>query len=463
MYVSKYNLVFNVNQPGRENEKILYNSLSSSVHIVNSRVSEILEDLEKKSVGSVDPMLIDFFMDNGYLYQSEEEEKKRQTDEREKYRERMNKGGLQVDLVTTYYCNLGCSYCFQDAVDMTREAKVMNVDMFEKADEVVDKLMKKEFEQPFAYYILYGGEPLLPGRKFRAIIEIIANRCRTFSTPLAIVTNGLHLSEYCDLFKDLVIGELQITVDGPAEIHNKRRKTPDGRGTYEQIMKGIEKAVEYDFPINLKIVIDQENIDSIPKLAEILDSKGWLELPDEKFKIQLAENIALFTEKKKDEKSKYMAPEEILRELFIQTKKNPSMDKLFSPFCMGVKCLYLTGAPPYPRFTKCVAIKSELAFGPDGCIYPCLAFVGFKDYSIGTYYPEEYIDEEKFQQWKNRDVETVEECEECLFKYICGGKCEPSISPEGLNMPPCPNVKEIMQIGFDYYLPKIEEKWLLKE
>ena len=36
LYASRYTMVFDVNQPGRGEEKILYNPLAGSIHIVNT-------------------------------------------------------------------------------------------------------------------------------------------------------------------------------------------------------------------------------------------------------------------------------------------------------------------------------------------------------------------------------------------------------------------------------------------
>ena len=39
-------------------------------------------------------------------------------------------------------------------------------------------------------------------------------------------------------------------------------------------------------PVNLRSVVDTENIEDIVNLAEFLDKKGWLDLPPELFKSQ---------------------------------------------------------------------------------------------------------------------------------------------------------------------------------
>jgi uncharacterized protein len=463
LYASKYTMVLDVNQPGREHEKILYNPLAGSVHIVNSSVVKLLDDIKnQRTIGEVevDDALLQFFMDKGYLYSDRAEEERKERLEFEKYRLRVQEGAFQIILTTTYQCNLKCAYCYQDAAGMSRSPLIMTPEMFDKVDEFMNRLLKERHEQ-FCYYLLYGGEPLLPGARDREIIERIAKECKMFDIPLAAVTNGVYLHEYCDLFKDLKIGEFQITVDGPPEVHDRRKRALDGKGSFERIMRGIEEAVKFEFPINFKIVIDRENIDSIPELAEIVDGKGWLDLPEDRFKIQLAENAALSCMKKVAERDNYMRPVEILKSLYKEGQRNSSVNKLFQPFCMGLRVLYLTGMPPHPRFGACSAGVLQLCFGPDGYAYPCMVHLGFPDHSIGTYYPEVEINEKELEKYQDQSTRSVEECEECDMKYVCGGRCVPSV--QTLNTSPCPDVKELIQFGFDYYLPKIEEKWLQEE
>jgi radical SAM protein with 4Fe4S-binding SPASM domain len=89
-----------------------------------------------------------------------------------------------------------------------------------------------------------------------------------------------------------------------------------------------------------------------------------------------------------------------------------------------------------------------------------MVHLGFPEYSVGTYFPDVEIKEKELQKYEAQPAHHVEECNACDLKYACGGRCVPSLL--ALNTPPCPDVKEIMQFGFDYYLPMIEEEWLQK-
>ena len=99
LYASRYTLVFDVNQPGRKDEKILYNPLAGSVHIVNTSTIKVFEDLKKKGpIGDIDPSLLQFFMDNKYVYSNKDEEEEKERLEYEKYRLRIQGGAFQIIL-----------------------------------------------------------------------------------------------------------------------------------------------------------------------------------------------------------------------------------------------------------------------------------------------------------------------------------------------------------------------------
>ena len=86
LYASKHTMVLDVNQTGREHEKILYNPLSGSVHIVNSSVVKILDLIQnKQGIDDADNGLLQFLLDQGYVYLNKAGEEKKERLEYEKF------------------------------------------------------------------------------------------------------------------------------------------------------------------------------------------------------------------------------------------------------------------------------------------------------------------------------------------------------------------------------------------
>ena len=90
------------------------------------------------------------------------------------------------------------------------------------------------------------------------------------------------------------VKEVQVTIDGPRAIHDARRPHGSGRATFERIVRGVEALVAAGVPVNLRVVADRENLPALPALARLAEEKGWLDLPERRFKTQIGRNYELF-------------------------------------------------------------------------------------------------------------------------------------------------------------------------
>ena len=103
----------------------------------------------------------------------------------------------------------------------------------------------------------YGGEPLIEFNKIVQITNEVKPLFENFSA--SIITNGYLLTpDKIEQFEELGIRQIQITLDGPEEIHNKRRPLKNGKGSFNQILRNID----YLFSVNEKIFVTiRVNID----------------------------------------------------------------------------------------------------------------------------------------------------------------------------------------------------------
>ena len=108
---------------------------------------------------------------------------------------------------------------------------------------------------------------------------------------VCFVTNGYTLEEYVPVLQSGRIREIQVTLDGTDTIHNKRRFLKDGNGTFDKIVSGIDACLQNKLNVNLRMVIDKENIENLPELAQFAIDKGWTKSPY--FKTQIGRNYEL--------------------------------------------------------------------------------------------------------------------------------------------------------------------------
>ena len=128
------------------------------------------------------------------------------------------------------------------------------------------------------YVTWFGGEPLIGmpviEELSRQLIELCEEKEITYSA--GIVTNGYLLTkENAERLKECQVGRVQITIDGPKEIHDVRRPLVNGNGTYDIIMKNIMDVKEV-LPISLRINVDYDNIAEANKVMNFLREKDML-------------------------------------------------------------------------------------------------------------------------------------------------------------------------------------------
>ena len=91
----------------------------------------------------------------------------------------------------------------------------------------------------------YGGEPLLAKDAVWDLSKQFLKSCETFGAyySATIITNGYLIDdETVENFLKYKIVKVQITIDGPPDIHNKRRKLKnDSKPTFDVILKNVKK------------------------------------------------------------------------------------------------------------------------------------------------------------------------------------------------------------------------------
>lgn len=166
-----------------------------------------------------------------------------------------------LELQLTKKCNLKCKHCYLGEAE--------NIELpLKKAIEVV-----KSFEEMQGLKLLVsGGEPLLYAR-FHEFNEFLKDA----KLRRVLITNGIVLSKV-DL-KSLNFDEVQVSVDGMEEAHDKLR----GKGTFRRTMEGIQKLANVQIDISIATMVTNYNLNdfkTMQKLFQKLKVKSWgIDLP----------------------------------------------------------------------------------------------------------------------------------------------------------------------------------------
>jgi len=353
---------------------------------------------------------------------------------------------IQIFFVPWYSCNFGCAYCYQESY--SNQVVLPNGD-------VIDSFfgyIKKEFAGRKKYLTIFGGEPLLKGESYFNVVKLLLEKAKEAGLETAFVTNGYHLAEYVDLLIQYRIREIQVTLDGMQEFHDLRRPLKGGGSTFHQIVAGIDRALEQKLTINLRMVIDRQNINELVSLSRFARGKGWTNNPY--FKTQLGRNYELHT--CQTDRSKLFSRVEMFRELYTLVQTHPEILEFHKPAFSISKFLFENGELPSPLFDSCPGTKSEWAFDYTGNIYSCTATVGKAAESLGTFFPGVQKRHKIIEQWEERDVTVIEKCKTCNLQLACGGGCASvAFNATGsLHAPDCVPVKELVSMGISTYFKR---------
>jgi uncharacterized protein len=158
---------------------------------------------------------------------------------------------LNLIVKTTRKCNLRCSYCH----DWRSRSEPFPF-------EVLAHLTAKALRNPsrrLVNFIWHGGEPLLLGREF---FQRALSLQEKFLQPRqyvinSIQTNGtLMTEEWCEFLKRnrFTVG---LSIDGPERIHNLNRSYASGRGSYDDVVRGIGLLKRRELNFGVLLVLNQ--------------------------------------------------------------------------------------------------------------------------------------------------------------------------------------------------------------
>jgi uncharacterized protein len=361
------------------------------------------------------------------------------------------------------HCNFACAYCFEAAWDTA--PMTLTAPQVDAALRILDH--DRARHDSLLDVEIFGGEPMLPGS--RGVLDHLLRGVAARGGKTSVQSNGYFLADNLDFFRqhNLSIGQIQITLDGPRETHDRRRMLKGGRPTFDRIVAGIDALLAEGLPIRLsiRINVDRGNVDCLEAMAAFYAAKGWT-----------GDSRVTFVAAPVDDRCGVLRDTSALLrwdQLFARVFPL-SVDAGGGPFDLSVfkvasyfrhyfgviRQSMQQGTPAQPLFIPkalyCEAAALKLfAFHPDGRIYPCPETVGRRELAIGTYWPAFSIDRRKARPWKRQTVLTRPTCRACAISTLCGGGCVLyALMQKGtMSEPVCDNAREILELYCDKLRP----------
>jgi uncharacterized protein len=333
-------------------------------------------------------------------------------------------------ITPTYDCNLRCFYCFQDHMrtdpDFAYLLKRMTHEMVDRIFDAMPQIEAMHGIAPEDGYVrpitLFGGEPLL--RQNRDLIEHILNRAHRGGTrSLSAVTNATDLDAYEDLLGPENLADIQVTLDGVPEEHDKRRIYPDGRGSFAAISDNITMALGHGARIQIRLNIDRENIGQLPVLARIFRERGWAD--DENF-VACAVPIHAVNDKTSHEST--FSGWELDQALDELRERDPVMNVIERPderLRNKVMSIFASGGRPSVSPAFCDGHRGMYVIDRFGDLYACWERAGNPKIRLGRIDVDSTVvmSDEMVAMWRGRTVISNPVCRQCRYALYCGGGC----------------------------------------
>jgi uncharacterized protein len=159
-------------------------------------------------------------------------------------------------------CNLDCSYCFFLSKEMLYPGS-----RFRMADELLEEYLRQLIEAhkqvPEVTIAWQGGEPTMMGLEFfHRSVELAEQYLKPGQqASYTIQTNGTLLDEeWAAFFKEngFLVG---ISIDGSREMHDAYRVNKGGRGSFDQVMRGLKFLREAEVEWNALTTVHARNGD----------------------------------------------------------------------------------------------------------------------------------------------------------------------------------------------------------
>lgn len=345
----------------------------------------------------------------------------------------------------TLDCNYRCTYCFERPVQLNLrregsrhlELELLDIRASHQAGNVVmtpvtvDAMFNAIVavrdahgdERDGCQIVLYGGEPLDSANE--PVVRYLIEQGRQRRFRFSAITNGHDLEHFIDLFGPGGIEQVQVSIDGPEQIHDKRRIALGSEKSYRKVIGNVNRLLERgDTLVQIRVHLDLNNIDHFEELLGEFGRSGWLDHPNlliytnTVYKMTpgqpVSTDIAL---NEMDQRLRHIAKQH--RNLLLNA---PSIN-------MRAKWMpaLLNGLQVPVQGNYCTANTGQYVFAPDGHIYSCWESVGKADSRIGTYFSDGKadlrLDEMKTAQWFTRHVGLIPECTACPMALVCGGGC----------------------------------------
>ena len=170
----------------------------------------------------------------------------------------------------TPFCNLDCSYCYLP--DRLNKRKI-TLETLEKTFEWV--FSSGLIRQPVTL-LWHAGEPMVLPATFYEEATLLLDRCNTsgFEITQSLQTNATLVNEaWCDFLRRRKV-QVGVSVDGPDFLNDRHRKTRNGGGTLDRVLRGMQLLRDHEIFFDVITVLTSTSLDYPDELFDFYMEHG---------------------------------------------------------------------------------------------------------------------------------------------------------------------------------------------
>lgn len=437
METSPYTIPFKVDK-----RHFLYNSLSNALLEVDMSCYKLFDSKNNRDLSdlSEEKELFDILVDKQFVTSNALDQKLSYVASIQKLRSISDK--FHLTIAPTMNCPFSCPYCF--------ETVKQKGDMSEDVQQGIVAYLNTLQKMPDYHITWFGGEPLMA---IDIIDQLYSKLEDGYKPPYQsnMITTGYHIDEHTiSILKRINCTELQITLDGLPQTHNKIKRNKTIQNPFLETLDGMKKLLEDgSFKVTIRVNITKQNSKEFLPLLSLLikelgSSSDWSCSPG----LVLSRGVL---EKQTEQENDLISIDETVSFAFEAFANN------------GYRCSWME----YPSnlINEC-AVRNPLSLTLDaqGYMYKCWETIGQREWAYGHISKCGKI-EEFNPVMLNRFLYGADHlsdptCADCSVHPICHGGCPYNWilnAFEGTNRNLCSPYKKSIKRILKHYIRESEE------
>jgi uncharacterized protein len=319
----------------------------------------------------------------------------------------------EVTLFPTSRCNLRCTYCYAEG---GRAGPELSWKQAKAAIDLVAENAGLAGRDGFAVAFHGGGEPTLAWEMLTQCVSYAKKLAGQLGLKVNVyaASNGLLSQEQRAFIAEHFSG-LNVSLDGPEDIHDRQRPRVNGGGSFALVLETVRFFERCRFPYGVRATVTSHSAKHLRRIVSFFRS----ECPS-------------------------------LRQLHVEpvwccgrcqtSGERPPEDAEFTHHFLeawneaqagGLRLVYSGARLDVVTNRFCAAAGDGFSVTPTGVVTSCFEVVDAEDSRAGLFHygrfdstTERYVfDHEKIAQLRLLTVDHLDRCRDCFCKWHCAGDC----------------------------------------